>query len=125
VLEVAPTPAQGRSLSSARITAALKRSGRRRRITERTEEIKDALRSPQLEAPAVLTGAYGDVVRSTVRIVAEITAQIGELGGQLDASFEGHPDTEILNSLPGLGMVLCARERPAAGLGSRRGGCRA
>jgi hypothetical protein len=64
-------------------------------------------------------------VRSTVRIVAEITAQIGELGGQLDASFEGHPDAEILNSLPGLGMVLGARERPAAGLGSRRGGCRA
>jgi len=94
---------------SARIMAALKRGGRRRRITERTEEIKDALQSPQLEAPAVLTGAYGDVVRSTVRIIAEMTAQIGELGGQLDASFEGHPDAEILNSLPGLGVVLGAR----------------
>src|SRR2546425_1645074 len=35
VLEVAPTPMQGRSLSSARIAAALKRGGRRRRITER------------------------------------------------------------------------------------------
>jgi len=44
-----------------------------------------------------------------LRIVAEMTAQIGELGGQLDASFEGHPDAEILNSLPGLGVVLGAR----------------
>lgn len=109
VLEVAPTPAEGRSLSTARLAAALKRGGRRRRITERAEEIKKALRTHQLEAPAVLTRAYGDVVRSTVRIVAEMTAQIEMLAVELDASFEGHPDAEILSSLPGLGVVLGAR----------------
>jgi transposase len=109
VLEVAPTPRQGRSLPAARIAAALKRGGRRRRITERAEEIRRALRSPQLEAPEVLARAYGDVVRSTVRIVAEMTAQIERLAGQLEASFEGHPDAEILRSLPGLGSVLGAR----------------
>lgn len=109
VLEVAPTPAEGRSLSTARLAAALKRGGRRRRITERAEEIKKALRTHQLEAPAVLARAYGDVVRSTVRIVAEMTAQIEMLAVELDASFEGHPDAEILSSLPGLGVVLGAR----------------
>jgi transposase len=109
VLEVAPTPAQGRSLSKARIAAALKGGGRRRRITERAEEIKAALRSFQLEAPAVLAQAYGDVVRSTVRIVREMTAQIEALAGQLETSFEEHPDAEILSSLPGLGSVLGAR----------------
>jgi transposase len=76
VLEVAPTPAEGRSLSTTKIAAALKRAGRRRRITERAEEIKQALATSQLEAPAVLARAYGDVVRSTVRIVAEVTAQM-------------------------------------------------
>lgn len=109
VLEVAPTPAEGRSLGAARIAAALKRAGRRRRITERAEEIKAALRSSQLEAPALLARAYGEVVRSTVGIVAEMTAQIETLAGQLEASFEGHPDAEILRSLPGLGSVLGAR----------------
>lgn len=109
VLAVAPTPAEGRSLSSSRISAALKRGGRRRRITERSEEIKGALRSSQLEAPALLARAYGDVVRSAVRIVAEMTAQIETLATQLEASFEEHPDAEILRSLPGLGSVLGAR----------------
>jgi transposase len=60
VLAVAPTPAKGRSLSTARIAAALKRAGRRRGITERAEEIKAALRGSQLEAPALLARAYGD-----------------------------------------------------------------
>jgi transposase len=108
VLEVAPTPAQGRSLSSSRIAAALKRAGRRRRISERAEEIKGALRSSQLQAPEVLARAYGDVVRSAVRILAEMTAQIQTLANQLEARFEGHPDAEILRS-PGLGSVLGAR----------------
>jgi len=109
VLEVAPTPAEGQALSTTRIVAALKRGGRRRRSSERAEEIKEALRSSQLEAPAVLARAYGELVRSIVRIVAEMTAQIESLGGQLEASFEGHPDAEILRSLPGLGVVLGAR----------------
>ena len=109
VLGVAPTPAEGRSLTAARIAAALKRGGRRRHITARAEEIKAALRSTQLQAPAVLARAYGDVVRSTVHVVAEMTAQIESLAGELDASFEGHPDAEILRSLPGLGSVLGAR----------------
>ncbi len=109
VLEVAPTPAQGRSLSATRIAAALKRGGRRRRITERAEQIKAALRGSQLEAPALLARAYGEVVRSTVRIVAEMTAQIDTVARRLEQSFEEHPDAEILRSLPGLGSVLGAR----------------
>src|SRR5438477_2069954 len=95
VLEVAPTPEEGRSLTTSRIVAVLKRAGRHRRITERAEEIKAALRSPQLEAPELVSRAYGDVVRSTVRIVAEMSEQIESLAGELEASFEGHPDAEI------------------------------
>jgi len=109
VLALAPTPAEGRSFSTPRIAAALKRGGRRRGITERAEEITRALRAPQLEAPELLSRAYGDVVACTVRIVAEMTTQIEKLARDLEASFEGHPDAEILHSLPGLGVVLGAR----------------
>ena len=57
----------------------------------------------------MLSKAYGEVVRSTVRIVGEMTAQIEALARELETSFEGHPDAEILRSLPGLGSVLGAR----------------
>ena len=109
VLALASTPAAGRSLSAARIGAALKRAGRRRRVAERAAEIKAALASPQLQAPAVLSKAYGEVVRSAVAIVAQMTEQIEALARELEASFEEHPDAEILRSLPGLGSVLGAR----------------
>jgi transposase len=109
VLGVAPTPPAGRSLSAARIATALRKAGRQWRVTERAEQIRTALRSSQLEAPAVLSRAYGEVVRSTVSIVTEMTAQIEALGRELQARFEVHPDAEILRSLPGLGSVLGAR----------------
>ena len=109
VLIAGPTPAAGRSLSTARIAAALKRGGRRRRVTERAGEIREALRSPQLEAPEMLARAYGEVVRSTVAIVAEMTGQIEALARELEGRFEEHPDAEILRSLPGLGVILGAR----------------
>ena len=109
VLGIAPTPAAGRSLSLARIATALRKGGRQRRVGERAEEVRAAFRSSQLEAPQVLSRAYGEVVRSTVRIVVEMTAQIEALGRELQARFEEHPDAEILRSLPGLGLVLGAR----------------
>ena len=109
VLIAAPTPAAGRSLSAARIATALKRGGRRRRVTERAGEIREALRSSQLEAPEMLARAYGEVVRSTVAIVAEMTGQIEVLARELEGRFEEHPDAEILRSLPGLGEILGAR----------------
>ncbi|MGH2765540.1 MAG: IS110 family transposase, partial [Actinomycetota bacterium] len=109
VLGAAPTPETGRSLTAARIAAALKRGGRQRRVRERAEEIRIALRSSQLEAAEVLSRAYGEVVRSQVRIVAEMSEQIEGLERELEGRFEEHPDAEILRSLPGLGSVLGAR----------------
>jgi hypothetical protein len=109
VLAAVPTPAAGRSLSVSWIGAALRRGGRTRRVSERAEEIRTALRSSQLEAPAVLSEAYGALVRSTVRVVAELSTQIETLASELEARFEVHPDAEILRSLPGLGLVLGAR----------------
>jgi len=109
VLALAPTPAKGRSLPAPRIAAALTRAGRRRGSAERAEQIKVALRSSQLEAPEVVSRAYGEVVRSTVAILAEMTSQIDALAQELQSRFEEHPDAEILRSLPGLGSVLGAR----------------
>ena len=51
----------------------------------------------------------GASVRASVSVIAEMTAQIGGLEGQLAADFEQHPDAEVVRSLPGLGTILGAR----------------
>ncbi len=109
VLTRAPTPTRGRSLSKAQITAALRRGGRTRLIEQRTIEIREALQSPQLEAPPLIAEAFGASVAASVAVLGELNTQIAGLEIELGAAFEQHPDAEILRSLPGLGLVLGAR----------------
>jgi Transposase/Transposase IS116/IS110/IS902 family len=109
VLRVAPTPELGRTLSIAKIAAALRRGGRQRRIDERAAEIQAALRVPQLAAPAAISTAMGASVAASVAVIAAMVAQIAVLAGELEAGFDKHPDAEVVRSLPGLGTVLGAR----------------
>src|SRR3984893_11407375 len=102
ILERAPTPYQGRSISQAKLVAALRKAGRERNLEVKAAEIQACLRQPQLEAAPLLTQAYGRSVTSLVHLVRQ-------LNQELSASFELHPDAEIYLSLPGLGKVLGAR----------------
>ena len=109
VLSVAPTPAQGRSMSRAKIASALRRAGRTRRIEQRAEEIQSALRAPQLEASPELASALGHTTKALCEVIAELLRQTSAIEAELSSRFEEHPDAEILTSLPGLGRVLGAR----------------
>ncbi len=109
VLRVAPTPELGRTLSRAKIAAALRRGGRQRRLEERTDHIRAALRSEQLAAPEAISGAMGASVAASVAVIATMNTQITQLAGELQAGFEQHPDAEVVRSLPGLGTILGAR----------------
>jgi transposase len=109
VLRIAPTPTLGASLSRSKIAAALRRGGRQRRVEERSAEIQAALRSEQLEAPAVVAAAMGTSVAASVAVLAEMVVQIGHLAEELSSNFEAHPDAEVVRSLPGLGTILGAR----------------
>ena len=109
VLAIAPTPAQGRRLSQSKIASALRRGGRQRRIEERTSEIQAALRAEQLTAPDLISDAMGATTRALVAVIVELTAQIAALETRLADHFDQHPDSEIIRSLPGLGMILGAR----------------
>jgi transposase len=44
-----------------------------------------------------------------VRVLAELSAQITAIEGDLNAHFDRHPDATILRFQPGLGPVLAAR----------------
>jgi len=109
VLEIAPTPELGRTLSKAKIASALRRGGRKLNIDKRTQQIYDALRSEQLAQPATVADAYGSIVRSLVKVIAAHNRQIDELEELLTDHFGQHPDADILRSLPGLGVVTGAR----------------
>ncbi len=109
VLAAAPTPTLGRGLSRSKIASALRRGGRQRRIDERALEIQTALRADQLEAPLVVANAMGITVAALVAVAGELTAQIAQLETELSEHFEVHPDAKIIQSQPGLGMILGAR----------------
>lgn len=109
VLEAAPTPAQGRTLSQAKIVAVLRKGGRKRNLEQKAAEIQTQLRAPQLAAPTPLTEAYGQSTAATVGVLREVNRQIASLEAALSPSFESHPDAEIYRSQPGLGMILGAR----------------
>lgn len=109
VLELAPTPAQGRGLSRSKIASALRRGGRQRNIDTRTEQIYTALRTPALEQPPLVADAFGVTVKALVTVLATSTSQIRALESELEASFGRHPAAEIVLSQPGLGTILGAR----------------
>jgi transposase len=109
VLGRAPTPEQGAHLDLPAIQSALKRGGRKRNIAARAREIRAALRSEQLAAPAPVAAAFGATTRAAVGIIAELNRQIADLETSLAEHFETHPDADIYRSLPGLGVVLGAR----------------
>jgi hypothetical protein len=109
VLRVAPTPTLGMGLSLAKITSALRRGGRQRRIESRAGEIQEALRAPQLHGSAVVATAMGASVSASVAVIATMVAQIALLEKELQAGFEQHPAAKIVHSLPGLGTILGAR----------------
>ena len=109
VLGRAPSPEQGAHLSLTAIQSALKRGGRQRNIAARAREIRAALGTEQLTAPATVTAAFAATTRSTVGIIAELNRQISDLEAELATHFETHPDADIYLSQPGLGVVLGAR----------------
>jgi hypothetical protein len=109
VLVLAPTPALGRGLSRAKIAAALRRGGRQRRVDQRAVEIQTALRTEQLQAPALVANAMGSSVAALIAVAVELTHQIARLETELAEHFELHPDAKIIRSQPGLGTILGAR----------------
>jgi transposase len=108
LLERAPDPARAARLSRSKITAALSRA-RRRDPESRAEAIQAVLRAPALRQPPEVEAAYGFIVASAVRLIAQLNDQIAELQAVVAEGFGRHPDAEIVLSQPGLGPVLGAR----------------
>jgi transposase len=108
LLAKAPDPASAAKLTTAQVSAVLKRAGRRN-IADRTTVIRSAFRAPQLAQPPQVTAACASVVRALTAVLAALNQQITVMEAQVDAHFLQHPDAEIIMSQPGLGHILGAR----------------
>jgi hypothetical protein len=109
VLAIAPTPAAGVRLTQVRITAALRRAGRRRGIDTAAAELRQALRQPQLRQPLLVEQAMG--VQALALLAALDTAcdNVDRLAKAVVKAFQQHPDYDILVSFPGLSETGAAR----------------
>src|SRR5450755_615314 len=108
LLARAPDPAAAARLTTAQISAALKRA-RRHHIAAKAGQIQAVLRAAHLGQPAIVTAAYAASVRALIAVLVTLNEQVTTLQGQAGAYFGQHPDAEIIMSQPGLGPVLGAR----------------
>ena len=108
LLAKAPDPAAAARLTLAQIRAALQRA-RRRDVTEKAARIQAALRTEHLGQSEVVTAAYAASIRALVAVLETLNTQITVMHAQVETHFGRHPAAEILQSQPGLGVVLGAR----------------
>jgi transposase len=108
LLARAPDPQSAARLTTAQISAALKRA-RRRHVADKAAQIQAVLRAAHLGQPAIVTAAYAASARALIAVLGTLNEQVTALQGQVEAYFGQHPDAEIITSQPGLGPVLGAR----------------
>jgi transposase len=104
----APDPVSAAGLTTAQVTAALKRA-RRHHAADKARAIRAALGAEHLTQPTAVVSAYAATVRALVAILATLNAEISRMQEQVEAHFGRHPDAEVYRSQPGLGDVLGAR----------------
>ena len=107
LLARAPDPASAARLTTAQISAALKRA-RRHHIAAKANQIQAVLRAPHLGQPAIVTAAYAASARALIAVLATLNEQVTNLQGQVEAYFGQHPDAEIILSQPGPGIQSSA-----------------
>ncbi len=108
VLAAAPTPTAAAKLTRANLVALLHSAGRGTRPAD-AARLAEIFAAQQLRQPPLVEQAMGQAVKAVVATLVTANAAITQLETALSSSFESHPDAEILDSLPGLGLVLGAR----------------
>jgi hypothetical protein len=109
LLSKAPDPASAAKLTTAQITAALKRAGRRGDLAQRARDIQAALRTPHLTQPEIIAGAYAASVQAQAAVITTLNAQVKIMEAKVSGLFHRHPDAGTYLSQPGIGDITGAR----------------
>jgi transposase len=105
VLAIAPSPAEGLTVSKARIETALRRGGRQRRITSLAVNILAALRVPQLRQESLVEQAMRTETLALLAVLDAVCGSVDQLAAALTEAFGKHPDYQIITSFPGLADI--------------------
>jgi transposase len=105
VLAIAPSPADGLTVSKARIETALRRGGRQRRISSLAASVVAGLRVPQLRQDPRVEQAMRVETLALLGVLDVACASVDQLADALVEAFSQHPDHEIITSFPGLGDI--------------------
>jgi transposase len=108
VLATAPTPTAAARLTRANLVDLLHAAGRGTRPGD-AARLADVFAAPQLHQPPLVETAMGEATRAIVRTLAAVNTTIRDLETATASSFNQHPDADIIDSLPGLGLILGAR----------------
>jgi hypothetical protein len=106
VLAIAPSPAEGLTVSKARIETALRRGGRQRRIARLAATVAAQLRTPQLRQDPVVEQAMRIETVAMLGVLNAVCDSVDQLAAALSDAFAQHPDYEIITSFPGPGRYL-------------------
>jgi hypothetical protein len=109
LLRKAPDPASAARLTTAQVTAALKRAGRRGDLQERARDIRAALHAEHLAQPDVITEAYAASVQAGAAVITALNEQVKIMEAKVSGLFRRHPDAGLYLSLPGIGDITGAR----------------
>jgi len=105
VLAIAPSPAEGLTVSKARVETALRRGGRQRRVACLAANMVAALRVPQLRQDPVVEKAMRTEALALLGVLDAICASVERLTDALVDAFTQHPDYEVITSFPGLADI--------------------
>jgi hypothetical protein len=109
ILAAAPTPAQAATLTPARLRRLLVKAGRQRYLDRDVQRLREIFADTYLHQPPVVEKAMGIHLAALLGQFEAACAAADELAQAAIAHFEQHPDTEIITSFPGLGMLAGAR----------------
>jgi transposase len=105
VLAIAPSPADGLTVSKARVETALRRGGRQRRISSLAASIVTALRVRQLRQDPMVEQAMRTETLALLGVLNAVCDSVDRLAAALVEAFAQHPDYEIITSFPGLADI--------------------
>ncbi|MFD7409565.1 IS110 family transposase [Streptomyces sp. NPDC059866] len=109
LLAIAPTPALAAKLTKPQIRAALKRAGRQRYTEAETKRLQDIFRAEYAHQPPLVEEAMGKQMLALLRQLDAAAEGADDLATAVEASFQQHPDAEVITSFPGLGALLGSR----------------
>jgi transposase len=109
ILAAAPTPAHAAKLTPAKLAALLKRAGRVRGTADEAARARQAFQIPQMRQPPLVEQAMGAKTLALLRQLDAACQSAEDLEKAAVASFNQHPDAEVITSFPGLGSLLGAR----------------